>query len=356
MLKTNKMKIREEFRRDGLAANFLADPEMMKLAADTFPGCMLSIGYPAVCTEEKLRVKEILQKLNNPMYNMAVYCHARKDHLDEVGKLIEEHNNASVCFWIPISEKFINNTLKKEVDDVIHEAISLVNYFKSKFRNRIDVALADTTLDEDGLPERVAKTTKLLHEAGVSSVIICDTRGIATVECIENMFKKIRQESSGEVEFHPHVDNGVENTFKLIDKVVDYNVTTINTALFRSSERGSLISPEDLLDHGYAFEHDKDNLEKLKNEYRNKIGTPLEIIEAVYGKNIIATGSQYRLRDRFDDATLIFGVTSDKFILAKMLDVPLEEITDNFLDSTKGQLYKNRKIFYTKEELNEFFK
>jgi hypothetical protein len=86
MEKNNFLKIREDFRRDGLAANFLADKEIMKYDALAFPGNIINVGYPAICSEEKRAVKNILENLKKLDIEMAVAGHALKSHLDIMGK------------------------------------------------------------------------------------------------------------------------------------------------------------------------------------------------------------------------------------------------------------------------------
>jgi hypothetical protein len=50
---------REDFRRDGLFANFLVDDEIMVLVARAFPGSILQVGYPAICNMEREMCRKI---------------------------------------------------------------------------------------------------------------------------------------------------------------------------------------------------------------------------------------------------------------------------------------------------------
>jgi hypothetical protein len=349
------LKTREEFRRDGLAANFLVDGNMMACVARAFPGSILNVGYPAACTAEKERVSEILAAIKGLPVEPGLYSHAKKNHLEVVGSLLENYPGASVCFWVPTSRKFIQSTLKKPPEEVVRLSVDLVKYFKSNFQNNIDVALADTTLKEEGLIERVAEMSAGLHQAGARSVIACDTRGIGTADRVERLFGKIRESDQGELEYHPHTDNGLAAALANVEIARGYGVGRVNTALYNSSERATLIEPRDLIAAGYEIDFVPEELAAFEREYRDKVGDPKQITEAVYGKRTIATGSQYRLQERFKNARLIFGVTSDKFILSKLLDRPLERISDTLLDSMKGELYKQRKVFFTGTELKQQF-
>lgn len=345
------LKIREDFRRDGLSANFLVDALMMRKVAEAFPNSILNVGYPSVCSAEKDQCEKILGALEGSTIEPALYAHARWDHLSLVGSMLTNQSKASVCFWMPTSERFIKNTLKKSFDAVVADGVALITKFKATFPCPIDVALADSGLEEEGLPERIAVMTSQFHEAGIRAVIIADTRGNAPESHIARLFAEIRAQSSGEVEFHPHSDYGIDLAMKNIGVATRFGVTCLNTALFRSSERGTLISPHDLMIAGYAIDYNPDAFAEFEAMYREKIGDPYQITQHVYGEKIIATGSQYRLRDRFPDAQLIFGMTTDRFILAKLLGVSIDEVSSEQLDALKCELYRQRKVFFTSDEL-----
>jgi len=347
------LKIREDFRRDGLSANFLVDGAMMRKVAEAFPNCMLNVGYPSVCSAEKEQCERILTALAGSTVEPVLYAHAKWDHLSLVGSMLANHPTGSACFWMPTSERFIKNTLKKSFEDVVANGVALIRKFKEMFSFSLDVALADSGLDEQGLPDRIAMMTRRFHEAGARSVIIADTRGDVTTAHMTRLFTEIRSQSSGEVEFHPHSDSGIDPAMKNVEIATQFGVTCMNTALFRSSERGTLISPHDLMNAGYAIDHNPDAFAEFEVMYRREIGDPHQITRQVYGEKIIATGSQYRLRDRFPDAQLIFGMTSDKFILAKLLKVSVDEVSSEQLDHLKCELYRQRKIYFTSDELHK---
>jgi hypothetical protein len=346
------LKIREDFRRDGLAANFLVDEKMMEYDAKAFPGSIINIGYPAICSEENKAVKRILDHLKEFDIEVAVVGHAIKSHIDIMGEVIAPYHNASANFWIPVSTDFINKTLNKDPKEILKNALELVKYFKKKWPEHIiDVALTDVTLKEPDIEKRTAEFSRRLHEAGARSIIICDSRGIATPEIIENLFREIRKETSGELEFHPHNDNGL--ALKNIERAVKFDIRRVGVSLFRAGERNTMLDPRELIKAGYKIEYRSEYLKELEREYREKIGDPYKISELVFGETTIVTGSQYRLRGRFKDAKLLFGVTSDKFILSKLLEVEKEKISDKMMEELKNRLYKKRKIFFKAEELNE---
>ncbi|MCX7615953.1 MAG: hypothetical protein N2Z68_00955 [Patescibacteria group bacterium] len=112
-MKGQNLTIREDFRRDGLAANFLADRILMEYDAKAFPGSIINVGYPAICSEENKMVRDILHDLKELNIESAVVGHALKSHLDIMAEVIAPYRNASANFWVPISIDFISRTLKK---------------------------------------------------------------------------------------------------------------------------------------------------------------------------------------------------------------------------------------------------
>lgn len=211
--------------------------------------------------------------------------------------------------------------------------------------------MADATFKETGIEKRAAEFSRYLHEAGARSIIICDTRGIANPEIIERLFKEIRKNTSGELEFHPHNDNGL--AIKNVEEAIKFGVKKIGTSLFHAGERGTMLDPRELIKAGYKINYEPKYLKELEREYKRRIGDPYRISELVFGEKTIVTGSQYRLRGRFEDAKLLFGVTSDKWILSKILGINKEEISDEMLEEIKNRLYRERKIVFTPIELNE---
>jgi hypothetical protein len=109
------MKVREDFRRDGLAANFLADGELVNIVAKVLPGSKINIGYPAICAGEYRSCEEILTTADNPVTELCVVGHARDDHLKKMSQIIEGYENVSANSWMPISDYFLAQTVR--VDD-----------------------------------------------------------------------------------------------------------------------------------------------------------------------------------------------------------------------------------------------
>jgi len=348
----SQIRIREECRRDGIAASFLIDAPSMVNLAEAFPNSIISVGYPSICSEEEKRVKEILEAFKDLPIESAVYSHAIKDQIDLSGRLIEGYKNASACFWIPTSDFFISQTLKgSTAKDVLNKATNLVKHFVKEYKKPIDVALTDTTCPESGLEERLAEFSNELSQAGARQLVVCDSRGIGINEIIKKNFECIRKRYSGPLEFHPHNDNG--KALEHIKIALDYDTEIINTAMFGSSERGTLISPEELLKANYNICSDKDKLDLFKIKFSEKIGEPPKVIKEVYGPSTIVTGSQYRLRGRSHDEKLIFGITSDRFIFKKMTDSNLDDETiRKKMEELKNKLYTTGKLYYTREDLS----
>ena len=77
------MHVREDFRRDGLAANFLADSELINIVSNILKGSKINIGYPAICDQEYQICSDILKNSNNNA-ELCVVGHAREEHLKKV--------------------------------------------------------------------------------------------------------------------------------------------------------------------------------------------------------------------------------------------------------------------------------
>jgi len=351
MTQKRPIKIREDCRRDGIAANFLIDSAMMRTLAQAFPESILCTGYPSICSEEEKRVAQILDALKDTSVESAVYGHAIDTHLEQIGKLIEPYQNASACFWIPTSDHFIAQTLNGwKPDDVLSNAVSLVENFTNRYGKPIDVALADTTRTENGLKGRLAEWCSRLSQVGARSLLICDSMGIGNKDLSAKIFEAIRSKYNGLLEFHGHNDNG--NAVDQAHVAVEHGTKIINTALFNASERGTLLSPQQVLHAGYTFEHSDEKLAEFIREYNAKIGNPLQIIQEVYGPSTIVTGSQYRLRSRFADPKLLFGVTSDRFIYRKMTgSTSPDEIARQEMERLKNALYRDKKLCYSQRDL-----
>jgi len=352
MTQKKPIKIREDCRRDGIAANFLIDASMMKTLAEALPTAIIDVGYPSICSSEEKRVAQILEALKETNVESAVYSHAMRSHLDQTGHLIAPYRNASACFWIPTSDHFISQTLADwKPEDVLNNAVSLVEYFTKQYGKPVDVALTDTTRAESGLEHRLAEWSSRLSDAGARSLIVCDSLGIGNREIAERLFDAIRARYSGLLEFHGHDDNGT--ALDQVKVAVEHGSPIINTALFNASERGTLVSPQRLLQAGLNFPCDQERLATFVTEFEHKIGNPQEIVRLLYGPSTIVTGSQYRLRDRFADPKLLFGVTSDRFIYRKMTgSTAPDDVVRQEMERLKNSLYQQGKVCFDEREIN----
>jgi len=343
----NKISIREDFRRDGIAANFLANGEVMEQVSKAFPGSKINIGYPGICEAEYAQCKEILQNNKNSEAELSVVGHARIGHLMKLKTILSNTGNSAANIWLPVSNHFINQTIKEKPDSVLKIAKLSINYWSNQIDKPLDIALADCTAEESQLPNRVAKWTQTFLDMGYRNVIIADSRGIGTPSKISNMLGLIDKSYRHRVEFHPHDDSntGIKN----IEAAIHSGVYSIGTAIYKSGERKTMIDPRNLTNLGFQYE--KNAFKKFEDAYKSIVGNYNEILEEVYGNKIIVTGTQYRLRNRNDSLTLKFGVTSDKYILGKMLKIPKSMITRQLLSNLKNDLYEEEKIVYTIEEI-----
>jgi len=314
------IQIREEFRRDGLAFNFLVGEKFMAEVARAFPGAILQVGYPAVCREEQEVCRRILSELKDTDVEPALAGHPKIEHVALMGEMLKPYPNASANIWIPVSDYLIKRTFNRKPAEVLDRAIELIQYWHKNYApNPIDIALADATEKEAGLVSRIALFSKKLHEAGARSVVICDTKGQANPGQLTQIFQSIADVDSSRFEFHPHNDNGlgVEN----VKIAIESGVSVIGTALFNAGERFTMIDPRTLISHGFPIVSNNPILDQIESLYQNEIGfTPVEI-KNKFNHHTFITGTQYRLFDRIWPAKLLFGATSDNFILNKMLNL-----------------------------------
>ncbi|MEM4215007.1 MAG: hypothetical protein QW484_01440 [Candidatus Pacearchaeota archaeon] len=335
------IKIKEEFRRDGLAANFLADGKLIKYFLEAFPNSNVNIGYPSICKKEYEACKEILEY--NKDYSgghLFVAGHACKDHLDVMSELIKPYNNASAGIWIPISERFNQATIKKNYEELKKYVKDLVNYWYSKNTKNLTIALADCTANEYGLIEKIVDFVESNCDSGLSKIIICDSLGIGTPDQINFLFSKLQKYSSL-LEFHPHNDNGF--ALQNIEIALKYGIRDISTSVYNSGERKSMVDPRDLVYLGLAY--DKKAFEKFEKYYKEIIGDPSTVLKDVFGENIIVTGTQYRLRNLDPKLIKKFGVTSDREIAKHIFN---KNISAEELKELKNKLYINKKIIIEK--------
>jgi hypothetical protein len=352
---SNQLLIREDFRRDGLFVNFLVDSEIMLLIARSFPGSRLQIGYPAICEMEREMCHKIMASLQNEDVEMTLSGHAKKEHLDIMNALAKPYSNATVNIWIPVSNLMISRTLKWSYAQLLAYVLKLITYWKNEnTSNHIDVALVDCTEKEAGIEKRIAHLSRKLHNEGVRTTIICDSKGQGEPVQIKRLFETIRKYDEGELEFHPHNDNG--KGFDNLQAAMEFGIKAVGTSLFNAGERFSMIDPRDVFSKGYKITYRSQCMENFEKIYRKKVKLSLAELRQFFEDGLTVTGTQYRLFGRNQSTNLLFGVTSDRYILARLLKTSEREIDSVLLELFKNQIYQEKKLFYSSEELGMLYK
>ena len=182
--------------------------------------------------------------------------------------------------------------------------------------------------------------------AGARKVIICDTRGIASPHSMTGLLKEIK-DNIFNVEFHPHNDNGM--AINNIKTAVYHGIEGIGTAVFGSGERGTMIDPRTLV-RRYHLPYDKTEFLKFERAYKELIES-LNEPENIFKHTTIITGTQYRLWNRDERFDIKFGVTSDKYVLSKLLGLNVKNIPDEMLHFMKNRLYEEKRRMYNSNEL-----
>lgn len=339
--------IREDFRRDGLCMTFLADETIMHNLAGAFPRAILNIGYPAICSREEEMCRRITDSLSKLEIETATVGHAIPTHLEKMASIANRQVNTSANFWIPFSDYMIKQTVKKPIKELLVHTKNMVDYWRTLSVRPLDVALVDTTRNED-LSQRLKLFYNELKEKGVRSVIICDTTGTVTPKRLSDLLIQF-QGTEADIEYHPHNDNGL--ALDNIETAISLGTKRIGTAAFGFGERGTMVDPRELVAK-YSLLYNPENFNKFKRKY-NDLVRGLQEKEEIFTKNAVITGTQYRLRGRNSRSIPKFGVTSDKYILAKLTGRFPEEISDEFLSFVKNSLYDNRKRTYNSSELKQ---
>lgn len=323
------------------------DQHEMSLLADAFPNAILNIGYPAICAEEKAACDRILFALQNKPIEAAVVGHAQIHHLKIMSELVNKTQNSSANFWIPFSDYMISQTVRKSSSEILAQTKELLKYWKSQSDRPIDLALVDATAREPKLRERLNRFYQELMPSGVRNFIICDTKGHANKKSLVHLLYDLRKMPN--LEYHPHNDNG--QAFENIGSLVALGVSGIGTGVFGQGERGTMVDPR-LLIAEYELEYSPPAFEKFELAY-NELISSLDEPEQIFKKKMVITGTQYRLKARAPSIRTVFGVTSDRYILAKNLGIKKEEVEVAFFEFLKNGLYKERKRVYTDEDLKD---
>jgi isopropylmalate/homocitrate/citramalate synthase len=326
--------------------NFLVNEDIIYNLAQAFPKAILNVGYPAICSKEEETCRNITNKLANLDVESATVGHAIPSHLRKMAEIANTQTNTSANFWIPVSDYMLGQTIKKPIEKVLSDARSMLDYWKTLSDRPIDIALVDSTARDENLRERLWKAYNQLIDGGARSIIICDTRGTASPKKLSDLLINF-QGKEANFEYHPHNDNGL--AMKNIESVVKSGAKRIGTAAFGFGERGTMIDPRSLVSK-YQLPYDLDKFNEFERQYRDLI-KELNDEEKVFTKNVVITGTQYRLRGRNSRLTTKFGVTSDKYILSKLTGINPEDLSEELLSFIKDSLYENRKRVYRPSEL-----
>lgn len=338
--------IREDFRRDGLCMNFLVDKELMVDVARSFPGAILNIGYPAICSKEKEICKEIIGELSNEEIETAVVGHALPSHLKTMALLANTAENTSANFWVPFSDYMIGQTMKKTPEEVLSHAREMAKIWANLSDRPIDVALVDSASGESNSVNRLQEFYSGLKGAGVRSVIVCDTKGQTTTQKLTDLLVGFKG-TNADLEYHPHNDNGL--VYRNIETAISLGVKGIGTGIFGHGERGTMVDPRELVAR-YGIAYNPEAFSNFEKGY-NKIIRELDEENKIFSSNTVVTGTQYRLRGRDSKLNAKFGVTSDKYILGGKLGIKPSEISNKVLESIKNDLYIERKRTFSAGEL-----
>lgn len=337
------MYIRDDFRRDGIAATFKVSMTLYHKYLSAFPpGTRINIGYPSICKQEYSKCSEILNLQRSEEVELSTVGHARAYDLKIMEELLRGHPNISANIWIPSSDFACNSILNSKAEDVLKTAIDSIEFWKKKTDIPLDIALTDITNDSEiNLGQRVIDWHEKLMNAGYRSVILCDTKGVGNIERLRLIFGNI-----GDFEWHPHDDEGLaKSTTKL---AIELGATHVGTSFLKCSERMNMLDPRDILKNKRSIKL----LNDIVDNFHSEVSEILDLRDIVYGKNTFVTGTHFKLWGKKTIGnTFFFGVTSDSQLFKLMTG---EDVSSTRIANLKDQLlYNGETSFITQDELHK---
>lgn len=335
--------VRDDFRRDGLAASFLVDKDVYETYVGAYPeGTRFNIGYPSICSEEYntcARILEIADDKRN--IELCLVGHAREADLLLMSQLLENKQHVSANVWIPSSEQATKNILGLSTDGAFQLAANAIRYWKKITSHPLDIALTDVTGKEKGIDERVINWYYKLKSLGYRSIILCDTKGIGDEDRLRKIFANI-----DDFEWHPHNDN--LKALLTSEISAHYGVTYVGSSYLGFSERMNMLDPRQLIQDRMNL----DQLDKFYNDLRGLLGEdPLAIAHEIYNKETAITGTHFKLWNCSETKRMYFGVTSDTKLFTLMTGVTISARELSFLKDE--YLYRMKMKYIDQEQLGK---
>ena len=344
--------LREECRRDGLAANFRMSAQTMRYLARAFPGNVIAGGYPAICSAEQTRCYTIAEALSSEDCEVAFVGHAQIDHLQVIYPIVQRAPNTSVTIWIPASDYACFRMLSMMPNSVLKLAIRALTWWKKHSEDiPIDVSLVDSLTQEKGLDTRLRHWIPALLAAGARRAILCDTRGQATCTRLKHQLKELREQDPDCLELHLH--NDAEQAVRCTRIGLSLGVRRIGTAVYSLAERGTLCDPRRFLSDGLRFNEHAFKL--FEQSYKKEVGTPEKVRSTVLARALILTGARLAMQGNVDGLVLGFGVTSNSAVAKALLGGQENRASDKMLMLAKNKLYSSSdRFYYNANELRRF--
>lgn len=339
--------LREDFRRDGLFANFLATADLMIDLARSIPGSRINVGYPAICAAERHACQTIMHALRDSPTEQALVGHCSPSHLRVMSELANSVPNSSANFWIPTSDIAIARLRANcNARDVLHLAYQMLKLWHRLSDRPIDVALVDATAAATTRPARIPFFVRALHQNGARSVIICDSCGSSTPGSIGCLFASLRS-SFGQIEFHPHNDSGL--AVECADIACRHGATHIGSSAFGISERLNMLDVRQLLP-AINIPFDPDYYVRFARRYDHDlvgVAGRSELLQP----SVVVTGTQRLLLATSSPTFLRFGVTSDRKMTQLLASCAPSQITSSTIRAMKDSLYTDRRAYIPNDEL-----
>jgi isopropylmalate/homocitrate/citramalate synthase len=225
------VKVWDESLRDGEQSPgvFLKVDEKVRLAKmlDEIGVNVIAAGFPAVSKDELSIVKAISkEKFSNA--SIAAVSRMLKEDIDAVLSTGCE----DIIFFVPLSDLFLNLVLKKTIDQVLENLVTVITYAN-------DHGLNTSVVAEDASRAKIENVVKFFSlgiELGVKRLVYADTVGVLFPETTHVVVRRIidglNEKHKGEYELGIHVHNdfglATANTFAGVLEGVVYPHVCIN--------------------------------------------------------------------------------------------------------------------------------
>ncbi len=393
-LKNKRIVFWEEVARDGAQAKtILSAAQRIEIA--TMHGKMFNqngpdhlvfaVGFISIGKEEAKVIKEVADKVDNCY--LAVNCRSNIQEINDSYEAIKKAKYGRIAYVLPASERLCRLMMHKTQKESLQIGIDIAKYALDKAQGiPIDVQLA-AAFDSD--PLFIAEMASAIHEQGVATIGMGDTRGAIYPKETSKFLDKVKENSDDSILYsvHFHDDLGFALTNNLA--AIKRGIFLPSTSWLGIAERNGLLKTE-LLTLLLAYEPEKLNkklgfegrslflsspdlkmLPKIAKTVSEHTKIPLKITDPIIGPGInsISTGTPFVDTNSFQPFNpeevlgiskqiLVTQLASKRVIkeVGKKMGLHLtDEKINSILEHVKAEAYSNNRSIYPEDKLKELF-